>query len=175
MQLSPQSQLLQRENTEIQCQQLQLLKKMTLPIGKPPVFSGTIMKYPKLSRAFDALIEEDAVKPSHKLYYLGEYTTGRVQTMISGLLGLQTEDAYHRTRKILKDRFGNPFMVYKGYRQKLRVWPNCSTATELQKFSDFLVMTEETMRKVKYLKEFDNFSALSRVLKESSYREESIC
>lgn len=68
MQLSPQSQLLQRENTEIQRQQLQLLKKMTLPIPKPPVFSGNIMEYPKWSSAFDALIEEDAVKPSHKLY-----------------------------------------------------------------------------------------------------------
>ena len=160
MQLSPQSQLLQRENTEIQRQQLQLLKKMTLPIPKPPVFSGNIMEYPKWSSAFDALIEEDAVKPSHKLYHLGEYTTGRAQTMISGLLGLQTEDAYHRARKILKDRFGDPFKVYEAYRRKLRAWPICSTATELQEFSDFLVMTEETMRTVKYLKEFDNFSAI---------------
>ena len=80
--------------------------------------------------------------------------------MISGLLGLQTEDAYHRARKILKDRFGDPFKVYEAYRRKLRAWPICSTATELQEFSDFLVMTEETMRTVKYLKEFDNFSAI---------------
>ena len=115
-QLSSQLQKLQQENTEIQRQQLQLLKKMTLPIPKPPVFSGNILEYPKWSSAFDALIEEDAVKPSRKLYYLGEYTTGKAQTMINGLLGLQTEDAYSRARNILKDRFGDPFKVYEAYR-----------------------------------------------------------
>ena len=159
-QSSPQVQLLQRENTEIQRQQLQLLKKMTLPIPKPPVFSGNILEYPKWSSAFDALIEEDAVKPSHKLYYLGEYTTGKAQTMINGLLGPQTEDVYKRARNILNDRFGNPFKVYEAYCQKLRAWPVCSTAAELQEFNDFLVMTEETMKTVKYLKEFENYSAI---------------
>ena len=83
--------------------------------------------------------------------------------MINGLLGLQTEDAYLRARNILKDRFGDPFKVYESYRQKLWAWPVCSTATELQEFSDFLVMTEETMKTVKYLKEFDNFSAIRQL------------
>ena len=46
-QLSSQLQKPQQENTEIQRQQLQLLKKMTLPIPKPPVFSGNILEYPK--------------------------------------------------------------------------------------------------------------------------------
>ena len=95
-----------------------------------------------------------------KLYYLGEYTTGKAQTMINGLLGLQTEDAYKRARNILNDRFGNPFKVYEAYRQKLRAWPVCSTAAKLQEFNDFLVMTEETMKTVKYLKEFDNYFAI---------------
>ena len=104
---------------------------MTLPIPKPPVFRGNILEYPKWSSAFDALIEEDTVKPSHKLYSLGEYTTGKAQTMINGLLGLQTEDAYSRARNILKDRFDDPFKVYEAYRQKLWAWPVCSTATEL--------------------------------------------
>ena len=136
---------------------------MTLPIPKPPVFSGNILEHPKWFSAFDALIEEDAVKPCRKLYYLGEYTTGKAQTMINGLLGLQTEDAYSRARNILKDRFGDPFKVYEAYRQKLWASPVCSTATELQEFGDFLVMTEETMKTVKYLKEFDNFSAIRQL------------
>ena len=80
--------------------------------------------------------------------------------MINGLLGLQTEDAYKRARNILNDRFGNPFKLYEAYRQKLRAWPVCSTAAELQEFNDFLVMTEETMKTVKYLKEFHNYSAI---------------
>ena len=74
-QLSPQVQKLKEENTKILRQQLHLLKKMTLSIPKQPVFSENILEYPKWSSAFDALIEGGAVKPRHKLYYLGKYTT----------------------------------------------------------------------------------------------------
>ena len=81
MQLSPQSQLLKREKHRNPASSTPQEVKMTLPIPKPPVFSGNIMEYPKWSSAFDTLIEKDTVKPSHKLYYLGEYTTGRAQTM----------------------------------------------------------------------------------------------
>ena len=61
--------------------------------------------------AFDALIEDQVILPNYKLYYLGEYTSGAAQKTISGLLGLWTEDAYKRARKILKERFGDPFRI----------------------------------------------------------------
>ena len=80
--------------------------------------------------------------------------------MISGLLGLQTEDTYRRARKVLNERFGDPFRIYEAYRERLKTWPLCTTGAELQEFSNFVVMTQETMKTVKYLKEFDNFSAI---------------
>jgi len=47
---------------------------MTLPLRKhPPLVE--ILEYPRWSSAFDALIEEDEVKPSHKFYYMGEQKT----------------------------------------------------------------------------------------------------
>jgi len=67
---------------------------MTVPVPKPPVFEGNILEYPKWENAFDTLIEDQVVKPNYKLYYLGEYTCGAAQKMISSLLGLRTEDAY---------------------------------------------------------------------------------
>ena len=84
---------------------------MTVPVPKPPVFDGNILEYPKWENAFDALIEDQVVLPNYKLYYLGEYTSGAAQKTISGLLGLRTEDAYKRARKILKERFGDPFRI----------------------------------------------------------------
>lgn len=51
--------------------------------------------------ALDALIDSEVVNPGHKLYYLGQYTSGKTQKMINGLLELQFEDAYYRARKIL--------------------------------------------------------------------------
>ena len=79
---------IQRDGVEIQRQQIELMKRMSLPTPKPPVVSGNILEFPKWVSAFDALIEEEAAKPGHKLYYLGEYTSGMAQKMINGLLGL---------------------------------------------------------------------------------------
>ena len=155
---------IQRDGVEIQRQQIELMKRMSLPAPKPPVFSGNILEFPKWVSAFDALIEEEAVKPAHKLYYLGEYTSGSAQKMINGLLGLQTEDTYMRARKILQDRFGDPYKIYEAYHERLKSWPICSKGAELQELSDFLVSTQETMKTVKYLREFDTFSAIQELV-----------
>lgn len=140
--------------------QVELLRRMTVPVPKPPVFDGKILEYPKWENAFDALIEDLLVLPNYKLYYLGEYTSGTAQKTISGLLGLRTEDAYKRARKILKERIGDPFRIYEAYRDKLRNWLPCVTSAELQEFSDFFVMTQETMKSVKYLKELESYSTI---------------
>ena len=103
------------------------------------------------------------MKPGHKLYYLGEYTSGFAQKMIIGLLGLQTEDAYKRARKILQDRFGDPYKIYEAYHERLKSWPICSKSAELQELSDFLVSTQETMKTVRYLREFASF-CISQIL-----------
>ncbi len=155
---------IQRDGVEIQRQQIELMKRMSLPTPKPPVFSGNILEFPKWVSAFDALIEEEAAKPGHKLYYLGEYTSGTAQKMINGLLGLQTEDAYKRARRILQDRFGDPYKIYEAYHKRLKSWPICSKGAELQELSDFLVSTQETMKTVKYLREFDTFSAIQELV-----------
>jgi hypothetical protein len=151
---------MQRETFEIQRQQVELMKKMCLPTSKPPVFSGNILAYPKWMLAFDALIDDEAVNPAHKLYYLGEYTSGQAQKMIDGLLGLQSDDAYKRARQILQERFGDPYKIYQAYNERLKSWPVCSKASELQEFSDFLVTVQETMKTVKHLKDFATFSAI---------------
>ena len=108
----------------------------------------------------DALIEDQVVRPNYKLYYLGEYTCDAGQKTISELLGLRTEDAYKRARKTLKERFGNPFRIYEAYREKLRKWTPCVTSADLQEFSDFLIVTQETMKSVKYLKELESYSTI---------------
>ena len=147
---------IQEENAEIQKTQVELLRRMTVPVPKPSVFDRNILEHPKWENAFDALIEDQVVLPNYKLYYLGEYTSGTAQKTISSLLGLRTEDAYKRAKKILKERFGDPFRIYEAYRDKLRNWLPCVTRAEPEEFSDFLVMTQEIMKSVKYLKEIES-------------------
>ncbi|CAB3993169.1 Hypothetical predicted protein [Paramuricea clavata] len=109
------------------------MKRMFLPTPEPPVFSGNILTYPKWMLGFDALIDGEAVNPSHKLYYLGEYTSEQTQERIYGLLGLQTDDEYKRLGRYSKN---------------------------VLEFSYFLVKGQETKKTVKHLKDFDTFSAI---------------
>ena len=111
---------------------------MDLPIPKPPIFSGNILDYSNWE-----IIDEEAVNPSQKLYYLGEYTSSPAAKMIPGLLGLRTDDAYKRARKILKERYGEASKIYEAYREKLLSWPICHTKEELQEYVDFLVRQRE--------------------------------
>ena len=59
---------IQEENAEIQKPQVELLRRMTVPVPRPPVFDGNILEYPKWENAFDALIEDQVVRPNYKLY-----------------------------------------------------------------------------------------------------------
>ena len=91
---------------------------------------------------------------SQRLYYLGKYTTGEPKEAISGLLLLETSDAYKQAKKILSDRYGNPFLVAEAYRKKINEWPKIppNDGTSLCKFSDFLIHCQTAMNTVRYLK-----------------------
>lgn len=69
------------------------------------------------------------------------------------MLLLETTEAYKQAKKILSDRFGNPFLVANAYRKKIGEWPKIppNDGTRLRKFSDFLVLCQTAMRTVKYL------------------------
>lgn len=92
------------------------------------------------------------------MYYLGKYTAGEPREAISGLLLLETSDAYLWAKKILADRFGNPFFVADAYRKKiserLKIPPNDDPS--LRRFSDFLIHCQTATRTIKYLKSLDD-------------------
>jgi len=130
----------------------------TLPLPEPEIFSGDLLHYPIWLKSFETIIEGQTEKVSQRLYYLGKYTTGEPKEAISGLLLLETEEAYKQARKILSDRFGNPFLVADAYRKKINEWPKIppNDGTSLRKFSDFLIHCQTATNTMKYLKVLDD-------------------
>ena len=125
-----------------------------LPLPEPERFSGNLLRYPTWKKSFDTIVERRTDSPSQRLYYLGRYTTGEAKEAISGLLALDSKHAYRDARKILSDRFGNPFLVANAYRKKINEWPRIqpNDGTSLRKFSDFLLHCQSAMKEIKYLK-----------------------
>ena len=130
----------------------------SLPLPEPEIFSGDLLHYPVWLKSFQTIIEGQTEKVSQRLYYLGKYTTGEPKEAIGGLLLLETEDAYKRARKILSDRFGNPFLVADAYRKKINEWPKIppNDGMGLREFSDFLIHCQTATNTVKYLKVLDD-------------------
>lgn len=126
----------------------------TLPLPEPEIFSGDLLHYPVWLKFFQTIIEGQTERVSQRLYYLGKYTTGEPKEAISGLLLLETSDAYKQQKKILSDRYGNPFLVAEAYRKKINKWPKIppNDGTSLRKFSDFLIYCQTAMNTVRYLK-----------------------
>ena len=88
--------------------QQQLQDSLLLP--EPEIFNCNLLHYPVWLKSFETIIEGQTEKVSQRLYTKGEYTKGEPKEAISGLLLLETEDEYKQARKILSDRFGNPFL-----------------------------------------------------------------
>ena len=66
----------------------------SLPLPEPEVFSGDLLHYPVWLKSFETIIEGQTEKVSQRLYYLGKHTAGEPKEAISGLLLLETAEAY---------------------------------------------------------------------------------
>ena len=123
---------------------LQLVKRSvdinSLPPSKPNVFSGNVMEYHKWKSMFDLLVESKDLHPSQKLIYLEQYLSDEALDCIKGLHTLNTTDAYDEARRILDERFGDPYDVADAYREQLESWPKIGADDNkgLRKYADFL-------------------------------------
>lgn len=75
---------------------------------------------------------------------------------ISGLLTLDSAEAYSEARNILKDRFGNPSLMAEAYRKKVNEWPTIPPNDGIRKFCAFIVHCQAAMKEIKYLKVFND-------------------
>ncbi|XP_063592525.1 uncharacterized protein LOC134769716 [Penaeus indicus] len=125
----------------------------SLPRPEPEVFKGDILQYSMWVKSFDTLIESKTKVAAERMYYLSKYTDGEAKEVISGLLLLDSTEAYSKARKLLKQRFGNAFVIANAYREKLHEWPRIplNDGPALMKFSDFLETCKTAMSNIQYL------------------------
>ncbi len=111
-----------------------------LPAPEPTIFKGDPLTYPSWKAAFTSLIDSRNVSASEKLSYLSRYLSGEAKEAVEGMFYFDTSASYEAARKILDERFGNPFLVAEGFRAKLDGWPRIQSgdAKGLRRLSDFL-------------------------------------
>ena len=75
------------------------------------MFYGDAMEYALLLTAFESLIEPKVEDSYERLYFLGQYTSGKAKEVTNGCVQRKTEGSYEEAKRLLKRQFGDPFKV----------------------------------------------------------------
>lgn len=124
-----------------------------LPVPEPFVFNGDPMRFTEWKAAFTSLIDQRAITPAEKLYYLKRYDGGPARQVLDGTFFRADDEAYQDAWNKLNRRFGQPFTIQRAFREKLTNWPRIQPkdAEGLRNFSDFLSACQDAMLHVKGL------------------------
>ena len=100
-----------------------------------------------------ALIDRKPLPQSEKMFYLKNDLAGEARKAVEGFFYRDSEITYNEAWKVLQDRYGNPFIIQKAFRDKLMRWPKINTndPLALQEFADFLQGCTEAIPHVKGL------------------------
>ena len=99
------------------------------------------MDYPAFIQAFEAIIESRVDSNKDRLFFLNKYTAGRANEAVKSFMTLSTDDGDIEAKKLLTERFGDPYKVAERYKSQLREWPRVPVgdSTGIQDLSDFLI------------------------------------
>lgn len=118
-----------------------------IPIPEPAVFTGDPLKYNDWKLSFSTLVDRKNLPVQEKLFFLRKYVGGAAKRAIEGHFLVGTESAYLAAWTVLEDRFGDPFLIGKSYRDKIHAWHKIGPKDnqELLEFADFLSSVESAM------------------------------
>lgn len=121
------------------------------------MFSGDPIHYIEWRASFQSLIDQKNISSADKLYYLKKYVSGAAQKCLEGTFYRSDEEAY-RDAWMLNQRYGQPFVIQRAFRDKLSKWPKIQPkdAEGLRTFSDFLNACLQAMPYVRGLEILNN-------------------
>ena len=94
-----------------------------MPKPESTIFSGDPLRFNDWKVSFQTLIDRKNIPGEEKIYYLRRYVGGPAKNAIESYFLLGSESAYHAAWSILEERYGNPFLIAKAFRDKLYAWP----------------------------------------------------
>ena len=106
-----------------QQQQQTLMNTMCLPKVELLHFDGDPLKYWLFSRQLDSNVDNNNVSECHKLLMLFQSCRGKARMAIECCAAMETAVGYSKARAILKERFGNNFVISEAWVAKVAGGP----------------------------------------------------
>jgi len=110
---------IQRQHTELSQIMISQQARSLLPSREPPVFYGDALEFPAFMTAFEFLIESKVEDSCERLYFLGQYTSGKANKVINSCLQRKSEGSYKEANGLLKRQFRDPLKIANAHITKL--------------------------------------------------------
>ena len=93
---------------------------------------------------FHELVDKIIDDPRGRLTRLIKYTKGVAKEMIKHCVQQPAVFGYYNAKKLLQQKYGNPFSIMSMYRKEIKAWPQMKNGDggSFQKFYNFLVKCE---------------------------------
>ncbi|XP_064647481.1 uncharacterized protein LOC135500165 [Lineus longissimus] len=150
-----------------QKQQQLLLDTIQLPKVDLMTFDGDPSKYCLFIRSFENSVDKQTIDDSIKLGRLVRFCTGKARRVIESCSVKEPTVRYQLARKLLKERFGNDFVVSQTWVDKIvnRKPVRASDPEALRDLADDMLNCVETLTAMKRLDSFNETSLVQIVEK----------
>ena len=85
--------------------------------------------------------------------------------MVKGFVAMNAGDGYTQAKRLLAQRFGDPYHVAESFKSRLHEWPRIrdGDSSGIQELSDFLFHCKEAMKSMKFMSELNSTETLVQV------------
>ena len=149
-----------------------LIASLQLPKVELGKFDGDIIEYPSFIRRFKLAVEEVTQDSQRRLDILQSVCEGEAGSLIRDCIFIEpAQEGYDKARKLLEQRYGNPFVVTQRHMEKLSNFKNITAGEteKLQQFSDCLNSTIKTLDSLNNLKELNTHQNMLMVIGKLPY------
>ena len=100
-----------------------LVKQQTAPDIELDFFDGIPLDFHYFMTLFHEVVEKRIDDPRGRLARLLKYTSGNAKEMIKHCVQEPPTMGYQHAKKILVEKYGNPYHVMVEYRKEIKAWP----------------------------------------------------
>ena len=134
----------------------EVLGVINLPKMELFVYNGEPLLYYPFITAFDEVVHCVKTSDTAKLSRLIAYTSGTVKSALQPCLILGGSEGYSTARAIMKDRFGDDFVISQAIISLLRDGGPVRNASDLRKLSDELVSSVMVLKRLRGIGEVES-------------------
>ena len=113
-------------------------------------FSGNAMDFPFFITSFEEAVEKKVPDEKTRLQHLMSHVEGTAKELVESCIYLPSSECYQRAKQLLKERYGNPYIVNAEYRRQLTSWTKLkpNDVASFISFENFLIKYQSSMRAI---------------------------